>query len=60
MKDYHHFYLQFDVLVLAKIFEKFRNSSIKGLVLCPSHYLNAPAFSWDAMLNKTKIELELI
>ena len=25
----------------------------------PSHYLSAPAFSWDTMLNMTKVELEL-
>ena len=28
--------------------------------LCGSHYLGAPALSWAAMLNKTKIDLELI
>ena len=27
---------------------------------CPSRYLSAPALSWDAMLNMTKIELKLI
>ena len=27
---------------------------------CPSHYLSAPALSWEAMLNMTKLELELI
>ena len=28
--------------------------------LCPSHYLSAPALSWDAMLNMTKVEIDLI
>ena len=28
--------------------------------LCPSHCLSAPALTWDAMLNITKVELELI
>ena len=28
--------------------------------LCPSHYLSAPALSWDEMINMTKVELELI
>ena len=28
--------------------------------LCLSHYLRAPAFSWDAMLNMTKVKLERI
>ena len=28
--------------------------------LCPSHYLSTTGLNWDAMLNMTKIELELI
>ena len=29
MKDYHDLYLKCDVLLLADVFEKFRNSSLK-------------------------------
>ena len=29
-------------------------------IICPSHYLSATAVSWEAMLNMTKAELELI
>ena len=46
--------------MLADVFEKFRNNSLKNYGLCPSHYLSAPALSWDAILNMTKVELELI
>ena len=46
--------------MLADVFEKFRNSSLKNYGLCPSHYLSAPALSLDAMPNMTKVELELI
>ena len=60
MKDYNDLYVKCDVLLLRDVFEKFRNSSLKNYVLCPSHYLSAPALSWDAMLNMTKIKLELI
>ena len=60
IKDYHDFYLKCDVLLLADVFENFRNNSIKNYGLCPSHYLSAPALSWDAMLNVTKVKLELI
>ena len=42
------------------MFEKFRNNSLKNYGLYPSHYLSAPALSWDAILNMTKIKLELI
>ena len=60
MKDYHDFYLKCDVLLLASVFEKFRNNFFKNYGLCPSHNLRAPALSWDAMFNMTKVELELI
>ena len=33
---------------------------LKNNILYPSHYLSAPAFSRDAMLSMTKVELELI
>ena len=60
MKDYHDLYLKCDVLLLAYVFEKFRNNSLKNYGLCPSHYLSAPALSWYAMPNMKKVELGLI
>ena len=60
MKDYHDLYLKCDVLLLADIFEKFRNNSSKNYGLWPSHYLSTRALSWDAMLNIKKVKLELI
>ena len=60
IKDYRDLYLKCAALLLADVFEKFRNNSLKNYGLCPSHYLSAPALSWDAMLNMTKVELERI
>ena len=54
MKDYHNFYLKYDVLLSVDAFEKFRNNSInsiKNYGLCPSHCSSVPALSWDVMLN---------
>ena len=31
MKDYHDLYLKCDVLLLAEVFEKFRNNSLKNM-----------------------------
>ena len=53
-------YLKRDVLLFADVFEKCRDNSLKNYGLCRSHYLSTPAFSWDAMLNLAKVELELI
>ena len=52
--------LHSNVLLLADVFEKFRNNSLKDYGLFPSHYLTATDLSWDAMLNMTKVEFELI
>ena len=60
MKDYHDLHLNWDVLLLGDVFEIFRNDNLKNYGLCPSHYLSAPALSWNAMLNRTKVEVELI
>ena len=60
MKDCHELYLKCAVLMLADVFEKFRNNSLKNYGLCPSHYLSTTTLSWYAMLNMTKVELELI
>ena len=60
MKDSHNLYLKCDVLLLADVFEKFRNNSLKNYGLCPSYYMRAPSLSWDVMFKMTKIKLELI
>ena len=60
MKDYHDLYLKCDILLLADVFEEFRNNSWKIKDYAKSHYLSAPGLSWDAMLKMTKIKLELI
>ena len=60
MKDYQDLYLNCNVLFLTLVFEKFRIKSLKNYGLYLTHYLSAPALSWDAMLNMTIVELELI
>jgi len=44
---------------LTDIFENFRNTALNDYKLDPANnYLTLPGFSWDAMLYKTRIELE--
>ena len=50
MKDFNDLYLKCDVLLLADLFEKIKNNSLKIYRLRPSHYLSAPGLNWDAML----------
>ena len=58
MKDYHDVYLECEVLLLANVFKKFRNNSLKNYALNSIH-LSALALSWNPMLNMTKVEIEL-
>ena len=60
MKYYHNLYLKCHILLLAGVFEEFRNSSLKIYGLCTSHHSSTLALPWDAMLDMTKVELELI
>ena len=54
------FYLKCDVLLLAYVFEKFRNNSLKNYGLFPGNCFSVPPLGWDGMLNMYKAELELI
>ena len=60
MKDYHDLYLELDVLLLADVFENFREVCLNNYKLDPAWYLTAPGLSWDAMLKVTEIKLELL
>ena len=60
MKDYHGLYLKRDILLVVDEHEKLRNTSLKTYGLSPSHYLSAIGLSWYAILEITKIELQLI
>ena len=58
--DYLDLYVQSDTLLLADIFENFRNISIKVYELDPAHFLSGPGLAWQACLKKTKVKVELL
>ena len=58
--DYHDLYAQSDTLLLADVFENFRDMCIKVYELDPAHFVSLPELAWQACLKKTNIELELL
>ncbi|XP_071635068.1 uncharacterized protein [Temnothorax longispinosus] len=53
-------YLKTDVLLLADVFENFRDSCVASYGLDPAYYYILPGFTWDAMLKHTCINFELL
>ncbi|KYN29373.1 hypothetical protein ALC57_01185 [Trachymyrmex cornetzi] len=58
--EYSDLYLKTDVLLLADIFENFRNSCVASHGLDPAHYYTLPGFTWDPMLKHTRVRFELL
>ncbi|KYM93741.1 hypothetical protein ALC62_15653 [Cyphomyrmex costatus] len=58
--EYSDLYLKTDVLLLADVFENFRDSCVASYGLDPAHYYTLPGFTWDAMLKHTRVKFELL
>ena len=58
--EYHDFYVQGDMLLLADVFENFRNMCIKIYELDPAKFLSAPGLAWQAALKRTRVKLDLL
>ena len=60
IRDYRDLYVQSDTLLLADVFENFRNKCIEICELDPARFSSAPRLTWQAYLKKTGIKLELL
>ena len=53
-------YVESDTLLLADVFEEFRNMCIEIFELDPAKFLSAPGLAWQAALRKTKVKLDFL
>ena len=58
--EYHDLYVQCDTLLLADVFENFRDKCIEIYELDPVYFVSAPGLAWQACLKKTGVKLELL
>ena len=58
--DYHDLYLRRDVVLLANVFEAFRDTCLKHYSVDPAHFYMAPGLAWKACLKKGGVRLELL
>jgi hypothetical protein len=57
---YHDTYLATDVLLLADVFETFREMCLEHYGLDAAHFYTIPGLAWQAVLKYTGIKLELL
>ena len=58
MGENHDLYAQCDTLLLADVFENFRDKCIEICGLDPAHFLSAPGLAWQACLkNRCKFRI---
>ena len=60
MQQYHDLYLNLDVLLLADVFENFRQTCIMDYGLDPAYYCTLPGFTFDGCLKFTEQELDML
>ena len=58
--EYHNLYVQSDTLLLADVFQNFRNKCLEIYELDPIYFVSAPGLAWQACLKKKGVKVQLI
>ena len=58
--EYHDLYVQSDTLLLADVFQNFRNTCLEIYELDPSKFLSPLGLAWQASLKNTKIKKDFL
>ena len=54
--EYHDLYVKSDMLLLADVFENFRNKCLEIYELNPIYFVYAPGLAWQACFKKTGVK----
>ena len=60
LAEYHDLYVLSDTLLLADVFENFRNMCLKIYEINSIRFITAPGLAWQAAWKKTKVRLDLL
>ena len=60
LREYHDLYLEMNVLLLADVFQNFREAVSREHKLDCLHFVTLPSLAWQMALKHTEAELELI
>ena len=58
--EYHDLYVQSDALLLANVFEKFKNECVEIFQHDTAHYITGLGLAWQVCLKNTGVKLELL
>ena len=56
--EYHDLYVQSDTLLLADVYENFRNMCLDKYGLDPVYFVSVLGLAWQACLRKTRVKLD--
>ena len=60
LEEYHDLYVQSDTLQLADVFDNFQDMCHEIYDLNPIRFLTAPGLTWQAVLKKTKVNVDIL
>ena len=58
--EYHDLYVESNTLLLADVYENFRNMCLGKYELDPTYFVSAPGLAWQTCLKKTGVKAELL
>ena len=58
--EYHDLYVQSDTVILADVFENFRDKCMEIYKIDPAYFLSAPGLAWQACLKRAGLKSDLL